>query len=564
MKSWVLKNNRLLIIILIIIFLVKLPFIFHGRWNKDLLIPYMTDETLYANPLFSLALSDKVDLNGLVLSYLPAFYNLLAPVIILSVTIFSVFNQNVSLAQVQQMVIFVSRILVLIISVIGSYFWIKLLQNIIKSRFYQIILLLLINFNILFFLYSELIKTDVVVWAFGSASLYFGYRYWQKTSLKNYILFFLTSVLPVMFAYYGYIYYLTFLIVSLLTFFRKGAVEKKLWIFFLSTFILTPLVWGMVNFQIFTELGWQSITRRLIVEVTRQGLAKIPILEGANNYPSILFYHDYLAGNAKILPFLVIVSLILYLYTCRNNYFRLVACVFLLFFGHLSISAYRTDRVFLPSFLFSLTLIVYLFYYLSTRFQKQTVKIIVAILVLVLSGNIIGRTVIMATTMTTVDTRHELYNYINTDIPRRSSIAFLHLTTGGAIATAQQLAGNIREYTIKAINLDDNEKASEELISWQGYFVLSAIDYDILDNFQNTVYYSQQYQAVKQLIAKSVEVVVFDKYDYYSEPFGIRNPANSSYGIHNPPLPFIEQKILPPKRYFIKQVMLRMNLNPRR
>jgi len=533
LKSWLLKSNNLLLVLILIIFAIKLPFIFHGKWDKDFFLPYMTDENCYSSPIHSLIASGKVNINDWMshCAYPPFFLHLLLPYFVGLFKILLFFNVKLDLLTVYEIIYYNCRFFVLIIATIGSYFFVKLFDELIKSKFFQSLLLILINLSPLFFLYSTFIKADEIVWALGIISLYYGLIFWREKNLSNYKKFYVTSILPLLFAYNGYLYFLNFIFVSLFVI-KKDLFYHKILFIFLG-FICTPLIWIFANFEMFTKggvLGFLNSMRGMYGRLNSS-----PFMIGANGVSSFNFYTELIKANIAN-PIIILIALGLFIFKTKYTYFKIVTVVFGIFFTHLSLSAYRTDRIFLPIYIFFLFLVIYLLYFLYEKLRGNILKSFVIFLTILFTYSILSKTSLLANALASKDTRQAIFEYIYKHILRRSEISFIHLTTAGATSVSQRLVTTGKEYKIKVIYIDEKEKANDLLSNLTGYFILSAIDYDILDDFKETSYYSEQYGALKELLERSEQVEYFDKINYQQKPFGPFSVSSSLYGIHNPPL----------------------------
>ena len=540
----------LIIILLIAIFFIKLPFIFHGKWDSNFFVPYMTDETCYSGPIYSFIASGKIDSNGLFGCHYPPFLlNLLLPYFWALFKVLPIFFGKLSPTAIYEVIYYNSRFFVLILATIGSYFWVKLFKEEIKSKLFQIVLLLLVNLNVLFFLYSTFIKADEIMWALGIISLYCGLIFWRERSPSNYKKFFLMSILPLLVNYHGYIYFLNFILVSLIVIRKEPSFNKKLFLFL--SFICAPLIWAIANFEMFAKNGISGFL--MILEETKKALASVPILIGANGYSSFNFYMDFTERNLTF-PIIILAAFILFFFKTKSSYLKIVASIFAIFFVHLSLTAYRTDRAFLPVYTFFIFLLINLFHFFHEKFHKQIPRCLIAILTAFFAMWILGKTIILGVTLTTKDTRQNLYEYVQKNIPRRSEISFIHFTIAGAFSVSQKLSESNKEFKQTMIYIDETKKAVEQLSNLKGYFILSVVDYDILEDFKETKYYSEQYLALKKLIDRSDQIAHFDKYKYWYKFFGPAKLLDSFYGIHNPPLYLYRTKDAP-----IKEIVYRLS-----
>jgi len=533
------KDNRFLVILLLIIFAIKLPFVFHGRWDAKFFVPYMTDETVVLGPMYSYIVSGNLDLAGLGRYYIPYLFNLLFPYFYFLFKILHLFTDKINPITVYEIIYYHSRIFVLICATMGAFFYVKLFKDIIRSRFYQAILLIFISLNSLFFLYSLYIKTDLIVWAFGAISMYYGFVFWKERTHTSYIKFYILSLLPVCFNYYGYIYFLNFILVSFIarpTPFIKN--QTKL----ILIFVLSPLFWVTMNFEIILNLrlfvaNLKQYLFAFLISSATKGLSGNPFLEGISEYSSFQFYLDYLKYHLAP-PLFIFLAMSIFFCKCRNTYYRIIGSVFVIFFIHISLCTLRTDRLFLPIFIFAIFLVVYFFYFCHELIKKTKFKWLVLTLTIIFTVSVLGETIKLARSLHGEDTRYSLYKYFQKNLPEKSKIFFLHLTIAGAYSTAQRIGvENWKDFDLKIVPLPEKEKAVESLSLIKGYFVLSAIDLDILKDGKETKYYSEQYKALEELLARSSLVTCIDKINYAGQPFG---PTwmipNSLYGIHNPPL----------------------------
>lgn len=550
------KKDYLILIILVAIFFIKLPFIFHGSWDKTFFVPYMTDETCYSTTIYSFVISGKFEFNSWYLNcaYPPFILNLLLPYFWVLFKVLSIFWGKLNPTAIYEIIYYNSRFFVLILATIGSYFWVKLFKEEIKSKFFQIVLLLLVNLNALFFLYSTFIKADEIMWALGAISLYRGLLFWKERTSSNYKMFFATSVLPLLFGYTGYLYFLNFILVSLIVIRKEHSFNKSL--FFFLSFICAPLIWAIANFEIFATSGIYGLLA--VMKEIKSGLASLPILIGANGESSFNFYMDFTKRNL-IFPIIILIAFILFIYKTKSTYLKIVACIFTIFFINLSLTAYRTDRAFLPIYTFFIFLLLNLLYFFYEKFNSRILKYLIVILTTFFAMWILGKTIILGATLTTKDTRQNLYEYVQKNIPRRSEISFIHFTIAGAFSVSQKLSEGNKEFKETMIYIDKAEETVKQLSDLKGYFILSVVDYDILKDFKETKYYSEQYKALGELIERSDRIAYFDKNMYWFKFFGSTKSTDSLYVIHNPPLYLYRTKDAP-----IKEIVYRLSDLPYR
>jgi len=293
---------------------------------------------------------------------------------------------------------------------------------------------------------------------------------------------------------------------------------------------LSPLLWMAVNFEEILNLS--HLKQFLFGFLIPSGIKGVPFLEGGNGYSSFQYYLDYLKYHLA-LPVFILLAMAIFFLKNRGTYYRIIGSIFVIFFIQISFSTYRTDRLFLPVFIFAIFLMVYFFYFCYGAIKKDKLKRLVSIALIIFAFSVLKETVILGKSLVGKDTRYTLYKYLQKKLPRESKIFFLHLTIKGAYSTAQRLGiENWREYKIRVVYLSGKKKLSEPLSLIKGYFVLSAVDFNILRE-----YYPEQYKALEKLLARSSQVTYMDKINYTRQPFG---PTwmipNSLYGIHNPPL----------------------------
>ena len=242
------KDEKTIIkIFIIIIALVKLPFIFHGKWDNSFFVPYMTDETVILSPIYSYFTSGEIDIVNVGKYYPPFLFNLLFLYFYVIFKIIILFNSKIDPISAFEVIYYNSRFFVLLVSIIGSYYYVKLFKDIIRNRFFQIILLFLINLSSLFFIYSMWCKTDLVVWGLGIISMYYGLQYWNERSLINFRKFFIFSILPFCINYYGYIYFLNFIVVSI---FCKSETQVNKRNHLKYILFISPLIFFILNFEL--------------------------------------------------------------------------------------------------------------------------------------------------------------------------------------------------------------------------------------------------------------------------------------------------------------------------
>lgn len=522
--------------LLLAIFVLKLPYIFHGNWENKFFVTYMTDEVIFLSPIISYVLSGTLSLNKfLIFGYPPFLFNILYGFFHILFGILKVLNLQLSEIRIIEIIYYQSRLLVLIITVIGSYFYLKVFRELILSRFFQAVLLILINFNGLFFLYSTYLKTDDLVWALGAIAIYQGLVFWKNRTYSNYYKFGLLSLVPSLINYYGYIYLLFFALISIASSSLKKNKENLVSIKskFIFTFVPLPILWLLANFELIPKIG--EVAQYFFKFATSKNELFVPFFENIINYPSYLFYLDYLKFFLSPIA-LIIIGLLLFVKK-SNPFFRLLALSIVLFAMQLSIASYRTDRLFIPIYLFAIFLVVYLLSQVYSFFGKSKLRFIVALITLALVGPILVRTLILAKTLQGDDTRLTLYRYIQHEVPNKASITFLHNSIFGAYATSDYLKmNNSKMFDINVIDLTVGRE-NERLEEINGYFVVSAFDLDILRKFGSSPYYGKSLQETESLIARSKEVGFIDKINYHSEPFGpIDLFPNSLYGIQNPSL----------------------------
>jgi len=217
------------------------------------------------------------------------------------------------------------------------------------------------------------------------------------------------------------------------------------------------------------------------------------------------------------------------------------------------LSSYRTDRVLLPVYLFSIFLLINFLYLFYKRAHRQILKRSVIALAIILILLVVGKTSIFASTLIiTKDTRQDLYEYIEKNLPRRSKVFSVHLTIAGGFSVLQKLSKSAKEFKGTVIYVNDKDRAVEALSTLEGYFILSAIDYDILDNFKETKYYSNQWKALEKLIERSDKIAYFEKIGYRLRLFGPLKSSGSFYGIYNPPLSLYRTKDAPTKEVYYR------------
>lgn len=564
-------KRKCLFILLIITFFIKLPFIFHGTWDNLFFTPYMTDETVYLSPIINyLSNGGKVELEGLLhSSYPPFIFNILFPFFKFLFAIFNFLNLKFNSIQTYQIVYYLSRLFVLSISTLGVYFYVKTFSEILKSKFFKVILLFIISFCPLIFFHSIYLKTDNLVWGVGAISFYLGLLFYKKPTISNYLMFFISALIPSAINYYGAIYFLHFGIISLLTF--KNNFLKPIYKIILIIFVV-PLIWLLLNFQLIFNTSILSFEISRYTTSISQKTSQVSILENLNNYSAFNFYIDYLNGYL-ISSVLILFAAIFFLIHVKKTYFRSIFFTLAIFFVHISIASYRTDRLFLPIFVFSLLLVIYSFDFLylkANRIGKPFMLLLSIIFALYLIRPIIK----FAQHIPGKDTRQLAYEYIQKNLPARSKIYFPHSTIASAFNTAQRLSLENRPlFDVKIIDLGSTNPNIKELENLKGYFVISLEDYYVLEFNKNTDLYKNQYQALEQLISRSQEITTIDKINYSKDPFGPRKLfPNSLYGIHNPtliiyktnntPSQFISFQLEdPPKPLAIKNIEKTINID---
>jgi len=531
-------------ILLLVICAIKIPFIFHGKWDEEFFVPFMTDETVFLSPIYSYVTTGNFNLDGLCAAYPPFLFNILFPFFYLLFKILFLLTDEMRSVSIYEIIYYNSRMLVLLCATIGSLFYVKVFKDMIRSTFYQAVLLILINLNSLFFLYSGYLKTDELVWAFGAISIYFGLLFWKEPSRGNYIKFYLLSILPVCINYNGYIYFLNFIVVSFIVK-SQPFIRNRVKLFLI--FILAPLLWLVVNFELISRLSdvcgmlFRSLSD-FSTQITKgRNVPEMPFLEGANGYSSFHYYLDYLRYHL-ISPIVIFCALLIFFLKNPNSYYRIVGAIFAIFFIHISFITFRTDRLFLPVFIFAILLIVYFFYFCHVIVSRTKLRWLIVAVTIVFTIFVLGETITLVKSWAGKDTRHHLYKYISKSLPTLSDIFFIHLTIAGAHSTAQRLnidsrkEFNTKEFNIKVIYLDEKEKAVDSLSALKGYFVLSSVDLDILKDNKETRYYSEQYKALQEVLKRSMRVTYIDRINYAGQPFGPTSMIpNSLYGIHNPP-----------------------------
>ncbi len=518
-----------------VIFILKLPFIFHGNWENNFFVTYMTDEVVFLSPIISHVHSGSLSLNEfLIFGYPPFLFNVLYGLYSLLFGILKIMSIQLSEIRTLEIIYYGGRLLVLTATVTGSYFFLKVFRELIPSRFYQGLLIILINFNGLFFLYSTYLKTDNLVWAMGAIAIYQGLVFWKNRNRVNYYKFGLFSLIPSLINYYGYIYILFFALISIVSSTPKNKeisipIKSKL----IFTLVILPILWLLANFELAPKII--EVVYYFIKFATSKNELFVPFFENINNYPSYIFYFDYL--KFFLTPILLIFIGLLLFMKKTNLYFKLLCLTMVLFFLQLSTASYRTDRLFIPIYIFAILLVVYLLSQIYNFLLKSKLRFVVALISLALAGPILARTLLLAKTLQGEDTRLTLYKYIQQEVPEKASLTFLHNSIFGAYATSDYLKrNNSKMFDIRVIDLTVGRE-NERLKEIGGYFIVSAFDLDILRKFGNTPYYGRSFQETTDLIARSKEVSFVDKINYHSEPFGpIDLFPNSLYGIQNPPL----------------------------
>lgn len=529
-------RKRFLLVLLIAIFIFKLPLIFHGNWENKVFVPYMTDEVVILSTITTFFTKGVFTLSKfLTFGYPPFLFNILFGYFFLVFRGLKYLQITLPDIEMIKIIYYQGRLIVLLASLIGSYYYTKIFREYISSRFYLALLLILINLNGLFFLYSTYMKTDVLIWGMGGIALYSGLIYWKNRNFYNYIKFGLLSLVPLLINYYGYWYLIFFILVSVVASIRnkdradKVRIRSKL---FFTTIIL-PAIWLLGNFELVPKII--EVARYFLKFATNKDELFVPFLENINNYPSYRYYFDYLRHFLSPL-LLVLVGAILF-FKKSGTFLRLLAASIAIFALQISIISYRTDRLFLPVYIFAMVLVTYLFSQVYTFFSKSKVRIIVIGLTLILMGPVLIKSLFLFKTLPGEDTRLILYKYIQNELPSGSSITVLHNSIFGAHATGQYLQTNNQKlYRLETLDLTiDNEK--ERVPNVRGYFIVSSFDLDILKKYADTPYYGKSFKVVNDLINRSKKIILVDKINYEKEPFGpVDLLPNSLYGIQNPPL----------------------------
>lgn len=529
-----LKRNYLFLLA-VITFFIKLPFIFHGTWDNIFFTPYMTDETVYLSPIINnLSKGADLELEGLLhSSYPPFIFNLLFPYFKALFIIFNFLSLKLNLIQINQIVYYNSRLFVLIITTLGTYFYVKTFSEILKSKLYKVFLLFVISFSPLIFFHSIYLKTDNLVWGIGAISLYLGLNFYKKPTLSKYLYFFFSALLPSIINYYGAIYFLHFAFITILTF--KNNFLKSIYKIGFIIFI-APLFWLLLNFQLIFNANILSFEISRYTTSISEKTSKVSILENLNNYSAFNFYLDYLNGYL-VSYFLALFVAVFFLIKIKNNYFRSLFFTLTIFFVQISVASYRTDRLLLPIFVFLLSLVIFLFDFLYFK-SKKALRLVLPFVSIIFVLYIIGPTIKFAQYIPNKDTRQLAYEYIQQNLPIGSNIYIPHLTIASAFNTGQRLSlENHPLFDIKIIDLSHYDSSAKGLDNIKGYFILSLEDYNVIQLNKNTDLYKNQYQSLEKLISRSQEIVRIDRINYFKNPFGPRNLfPNSLYGIHNPSL----------------------------
>jgi len=528
-----LNKCYLITISLLILFLFKIPFLFHGTWDNKFFTPYMTDANVIMSPIFSYLTAGTLNLGESLKAYPPLTFNLLFfPFYLLSKTIPTLFSAGDPI-KTYQIIYYTSRIFVAFITTLGIYFYIKTFSELIKSKAYQWLLAFFVSLTPLIFIYSLYVKTDNLVWATGAITLFTGLKFHRQQTKKNFFVFLFFSILPMAINYYGVLYFLIFVLVNLTTLKSNfmPIYQRILLIIF-----ATPLVWFTLNFEllfnfsiILNKLPYYTIS-------LAQNNMRIPYLEGANGYSAFSYYLQYL-NTYLAPPILILVATTLFLLKTKGSYFKTISFGFLLFFAYMSIAGYRTDRLFLPIFIFFGTTLIYSLYFIYSKIDKK-LKAPILLLSLAFVVYHLWPTINFARFLPGKDTRQLAYDYIRQNIPVRSQIHVPYLTIASAFNIGQRLSLDEDSwFKVFIYNLDHDQFDPQALNSLQGYFILSTDDYNVLKQNSNTDLYNDQYRLLNTLIGRSEVVTVIDKVGYSNNPLKDSSLyPNSLYGIHNPAL----------------------------
>lgn len=532
------------------IFLVKLPFIFHGYWSADVFAPYMTDETVTIAPLQHYLFNHGKTIADMVafdISYPPLFEYGLAFYFKIVFEVLSFFEVSLTREFLYyEFLYYNTRIFVLICMVIGSYYYVKAFDGIFRSRFFQLILLILLNFQVLFFLQGQYVKHDGLVWGLGAISIYFGRIFYEEKSLKSYYYFFISSLLPVLFMVYGFIYFLFFIAISFWAM-KRVLIPKYVPIILFT--VATPALWLLANYHVsHLELA-ARIFSRYVPLTDFLNLSSLETastwatdenlwLKGAGTEPPVIFYQQYL--DSLVLPVLLIIPAIGYFFYKGNIFYKIYIATHVIFFIVLVLADYRTDRLLMPIISFVYVAVLFFFNGFKDFRNLRLAKVGTYFLIFSYTVLVGQKTFAYASSLMSRDSRQSLLFHINESLPENSRIGFIHFSicAPSTFLTYPMTLPDAKKFDLSTFYLESSDpKKLKELQAFQGYFAMCLTDFEVLKKFKTFPRYSQSFQALSELLDRSKLVKEFDELGFMSDKFGPRDMVpNYIYILRSAPL----------------------------